>query len=155
MVRFKIICFIMAGLLLGLAQIEAGEELNFKEVLPQAVQFMPVKKGAEVLYYKAQDQDGKLIGAVFKAKGKSYSDIETLVGMLNDGTITAIKVLSQNETPGVGSRITGPQFTGQFRNIKDISKVQAITGATVSSQVVIDAVRKKAKEIKELLKNEA
>ncbi|MDD5662543.1 MAG: FMN-binding protein [Candidatus Omnitrophica bacterium] len=155
MVRLKIICFVTAGLLLGLAQIEAGEELDFKEVLPQASQFMPVKKGAEVFYYKAQDQDGKLIGAVFKAEGKSYSAIETLVGMLSDGTIVAIKVLSQNETPGIGSRITEPQFTDQFRNIKDISKVQAITGATVSSQVVIDAVRKKAEAIKELLKDEA
>ncbi len=150
MARLGIICILTLGLLVGFALAEENPAL--REVFPQAASFTPVKKGEEVIYYKAQDQDGKLIGAVFKAKGKSHSDIDTLVGMLKDGTITAIKVLSQNETPGIGSRVAEPEFTGRFRNIRDISKIQAITGATVSSQVVIDSVKDKAEETKELLK---
>ena len=150
MVRLGIICILALGLSAGFSLAE--ETLDLKEVLPEAASFTPVKKGEEVLYYKAKDQDGKLIGAVFKVRGKSYSDIDTLAGMLKDGTITAIKVLAQNETPGIGSRVATPEFTGRFRNIKDISQVQAITGATVSSQAVIDSVKKKAEEIKALLK---
>ena len=140
------------GLSVGFALAE--ENLDLKEVLPQASSFTPVKKGAEVLYYEAKDQNGKLIGAVFKSQGKGYSDIDTLVGMLKDGTITAIKVLAQDETPGIGSRITELEFTDRFRNIKDISKVQAITGASVSSNAVIEAVKKRAEEIKKLIRSE-
>ena len=145
------ICILAAGLLFA-SRCIAGEDLDLKEVLPQAGSFKPVNKGTEVIYYKAEDKSGKLMGAVFKASGKSYGgNIDTLVGMLKDGTITAIKVLLQNETPGIGSRITEPEFTGRVRDIKDISRVQAITGATVSSQVVIESVKKKAEEIKQLM----
>jgi electron transport complex protein RnfG len=152
MVRAKIIYFTAAILLFGLIQSQAAEELDLKEVLPQASSFTAVKKGGEVIYYRAQGQDGQLIGAAFEAKSKSYSEIDTLVGMLKDGTINAIKVLEQNESAGIGSRITEPEFTDRFRNIKDISRVQAITGATVSSQAVIDSVKQKAEEVKALLK---
>jgi len=136
----------------GLTQSQAAEEPELKAVLPQASSFTAVKRGGEIIYYRAQDRDGQFIGAAFEARSKSYSEINTLVGMLKDGTITAIKVLEQNESAGIGSRITEPEFTGQFRNIKDISRVQAITGATVSSQAVIDSVKQKAEEIKALLK---
>ncbi|MDD2680475.1 MAG: FMN-binding protein [Candidatus Omnitrophica bacterium] len=150
MVRLGIICILALGLAAAFSLAE--ENLDLKEVLPEAASFTPVKKGAEVLYYKAADKDGRLIGAVFEAKAKSYSEIDTLVGMLKDGTLTAIKVLAQHETPGIGSRVANQEFTDRFRNIKDISHVQAISGATVSSQAVIDAVKKKAAEIKALLK---
>ena len=36
--------------------------------------------------------------------------------MTKDGTITAIKVLNQNETPGLGARVTETDFTRQFTN---------------------------------------
>jgi electron transport complex protein RnfG len=95
------------------------------------------------------------MGAAFKASGKGYSSIiETMVGMLKDGTITAIKVISQNETPGLGARVAEPEFTGQFENIKDLSGVSAITGATISSRAVINSVEKKDKEIMAKIKNE-
>jgi len=152
MVRIGIICVLALGLSAGFSLAE--ENLDLKEVLPQAASFTVVKKGGEILYYKAQGPDGKLIGAVFEAKGKSYSEIDTLVGMLKDGTLTAIKVLAQDETPGIGSRVTTPEFTDRFRNIQDISQVQAITGATVSSTAVIEAVKLRAEEIRSLMTND-
>lgn len=149
MARLGVILILITGLFAVWAP---AEELPLKDVLPEAVTFIPVKKGSEVIYYKAKDKDAKLIGACFLATGKSYSDINTLVGMLNDGTITAIKVLAQEETPGIGSRVATPEFTDRFRGIKDLSGVQAITGASVSSNAVIKAVKEKAEEIKALLK---
>ncbi len=159
-----IICIVAAGLLSGvnsltkrkiIAQAQGEEESSLKEVVPEAVIFKPVKSGDEIIYYKAQDKEGKLIGVAFKSAGKGYSStIETMVGMLKDGTITTIKILSQNETPGLGIRITEPSFTARFKNKKDLSEVQAITGATISSKAVIDSVNKKAQEVRELIKNE-
>ena len=123
---------------------------SLKEVMPGAIEFKAVESGSEVLYYKAYGQNNSFMGVVFKASGKGYSSVvETIVGMLKDGTITAIKVLSQNETPGLGARVTEPSFTGQFKqiNISGLDSVSAVTGATISSRAVINSVMLKAKEI--------
>jgi electron transport complex protein RnfG len=132
---------------------QAQDEADFKELIPEGVNFEAVTSGGQVIYYKAYGQQGQLIGVVFKASGQGYSStIETLAGMLKDGTITAIKILSQDETPALGGRVAEPDFTGQFKHTKDLSNIQAITGATISSRAVIDSVEKKAQEIKALIK---
>lgn len=161
------------------AQAKLEEENSLKEVLPQAEKFEPIKSGEEVLYYKAYDSGNNLSGVAFKAQGKGYSStIETMVGMAIDGTIEAIKVLNQNETPGLGARVieisddttiwdlfkgrkvkkteSKPWFQEQFKgkNSSDLKSVQAITGATISSKAIMDSVQKKVEEIKELIKNE-
>ena len=155
-----IICIVASGLLAGVnvltkhritAQAQAEEDSSLKEVLPAAESFLPVKSGEEIIYYKALDKEKNLLGVAFRASGKGYSSsIETMVGMLKDGTIKAIKVLSQNETPGLGARVAESSFTGRFSDKKaqDLSAVEAITGATISSRAVIDSVKKKAQEIK-------
>lgn len=161
-----LICLLAGGLLSVvnslaqpriLAQAKEEEQRTLSEVLPQADRFEAVKAAdkKEVIYYKAYDKDNKLIGAAFKAEGKGYSStVETMAGMSLDGKISVIKILTQNETPGLGSRVTEGSFTGQFsgKNISDLSKVEAITGATISSKAVIDSVKEKAEEIKYLLK---
>ena len=159
-----IICIVAAGLLAGvdiltkpkiLAQEKLEEELSLKAIFPSAHHFKEVKENEGIIYYKAIDNDGKFIGVAFKASQKGYAgEIKTLAGMLKNGEITAIKVLSHNETPGLGSRITAASFTGQFKGKSDLSKVEAITGATVSSKAVINSVKKKADEIRLKLKNE-
>ena len=140
-----------------IAQAKAEEESSLKEVMPEAAYFELVKSGEDIIYYKAHDKDGKFIGVAFKATGKGYSStLESMVGMTKEGIITAIKILNQNETPGLGAGIIEPPFTGQFsrKNIQDLDKVQAITGATISSKAVIDSVKKKAQGIKALIKDE-
>jgi Na+-translocating ferredoxin:NAD+ oxidoreductase subunit G len=133
---------------------KAREAASLREVMPGADHFEAVKfREEEVIYYKAYDKAGNLTGVAFKASGKGYSGIvETMAGMNLDGTITAIKILTQGETPGMGTRITEPSFLGQFtqRNMQDLAGVQAITGATISSRAVIEAVKNKAQEIKSL-----
>ena len=158
-----LICAVASGLLAGvntltknriLAQAQAEEDASLKDVLPQAASFQAVRLGEETIYYKAQDKDGNLVGVAFKASGKGYSStIDTIVGMAKTGEITAIKVVSQNETPGLGTRVAEPEFGGQFKNkkLEELSDVQAITGATISSRAVIDAVANKAREIKGML----
>ncbi len=167
-----LICLVAAGLLAAVnaltrpkiaAQAQLEEQAALKEVMPSAAKFIEVKPDAnpdasnEILYYKALDNKDKLIGFVFKASGKGYSSvIETLAGIFLDEKISAIKVISANETPGSGDRVTKNKFRDQFNNQNslDLSGVQAITGATISSRAVIDSVMKKARQIKELIKNE-
>ncbi len=160
------ICVVASGLLAGMnsltkakiiAQAQAEEETALREVMPQGEHFEPIKKGEDIIYYKALNKDGKLIGVAFKASGKGYSSVvDTLVGMSRDGTVIAVKILNQNETPGLGNRITEPSFTGRFsnKNVQDLTGVQAITGATISSKAVLNSVQEKAKEIQALIKNE-
>lgn len=120
------------------------EEIN--QIFPDAGRF--VQK--EDIYYVYSD-DGDLIGYAFKATGKGYGgDISILVGVNNDEdlTIRKVSVLSQNETPGLGTRITEDEFISQFSNkpidaIKlrsNNGEIDAITGATISSNAVVNAV---------------
>lgn len=160
-----LICVLAAGLLAGVNsltrvkisnQAQAEELSALEEVMPQAIKFIPVGQAPEISYYKAFDSHEQLVGFVFKASGKGYSSvIQTLAGMNLQGTISAVKVISQNETPGLGMRVTENKFTDQFKNQDSLSLsgVQAITGATISSRAVMNSVIKKAQEIKELIKH--
>jgi electron transport complex protein RnfG len=161
-----LICVVASALLAGvnaltkpyiIAQAQEEEGASLKEVMPQAADFVEVKKGNEALYYKAKDKDGNFIGVAFKVYAEGYSStIETMVGMAKDGTITMVKVLAQNETPGLGTRVTEPGFLEQFSNkkIQNLGEVQAITGATISSEAVMVAIKEKAGKIKALIKDE-
>jgi electron transport complex protein RnfG len=89
---------------------------------------------------------------------KSYSNngfggkIELIIGLLMDGTITGYKVIQQNETPGLCTKISENKFSKQFvglnthSNSFELSKnggeIDALTGATISSNAVVDAVKK-------------
>lgn len=160
----SLICLIASGLLAGVysltksrieAQAQVENETSLKEVLMGAGRFEPVKQEEKILYYKGYDNDNKLIGVAFNASAKGYSSvIDTMVGMSYGGEIIAIKVVSQNETPGLGTRVAEKSFTGQFANkpASDLSKVSVISGASISSKAVIDSVRQKTEEIQKLLK---
>ncbi len=138
------------------AQAGLEEEAALKELQPEAAAFTPVRKGDEVLFYKAYDKSGRLLGVLFKAAGKGYSGmIDTMVCMDAGAKIKAIKILNQNETPGLGSRVAEVSFTGRFSGVEAarVSGVQAITGATISSRAVISSVDLKAAEVREALRN--
>lgn len=101
-------------------------------------------------------QDGEKAGYAFIASGGGYGgDIDILVGLNNSFEIEGVSILSQTETPGLGSRITESSFTDQFKglSINDITlkseggKIDAITGATISSGAVVDAIHEKMTEI--------
>lgn len=105
-------------------------------------------------------EDGKKRGYGFSARGSGYGgNIEIFVGLNEGFEIAGISILSQTETPGIGSKITESSFTDQFKGltVSDIAlkpeggKIDAITGATVSSRAVVNAVKEKMAEIVESL----
>ena len=102
----------------------------------------------DLVFYKAKDEHGSLIAYVFIAKSYGYSsDISTVVAITQEGNILSLKVLEHRETPGIGSQISENDFLNQFKN-QDINKqFDTITGATISSEAVIDSIKNKALEV--------
>ncbi len=110
--------------------------------------------------YTVYAEDGT-VSYAFIAIGKGYGgDIDILVGLEDENTIKAISIVSQTETPGLGTRITEPEFTGQFAgtSIADVAErrqggqIDALTSSTMSSVAVIEAVQETAMEKVKLIK---
>lgn len=119
----------------------SGFELLDLEGLPQGVTDV----------YRAQNG----VGFVFMLTTKGYGgEIRLICGVNAEGNITATKVLKHAETQGLGSKITGSAFNGQFiGKDSELSDVSAISGATISSNAYINAIKdafaalEKAKEV--------
>ena len=135
-------------------RIKEVEERKINESLLSIFPGASFNKTAD--YYTAMAQ-GEEIGYVFIAEGKGYSGtIKTLVGMYPNDTISRIYVISQTETPGLGTRIAEPEFTNQFmgKRIEDLrlrrdgGLIDAITGATISSRAITETVRTGAEVVR-------
>jgi len=106
--------------------------------------------------------DEAKVGFAFLAVGKGYGgNIDILVGLEKETTIKGVTIVSHLESPGLGARITESAFTDQFigENITDVAlrqnggEIDAITGATISSRAVVDAIRATVMEKVKSLEN--
>ncbi len=161
-----IICFLASGVLAVVNNItepriqiqkEKKENSALKEVMPDSADFKPELKDGKLIYYKCYDSAGRLNGFVVKSEGKGYSSIiEVIAGLTPNLDIENVKILSQNETPGLGTRVTETGFLGRFKgkNPNSLSKVDSITGATISSSAVINSLKDKISSLKEDLSKE-
>jgi electron transport complex protein RnfG len=158
---------IVAATVLGAVYIPTQEQLKIYEqeqrelalvdVMPLADHFDPVKSGEEILYYRALDADNKLVGySFFREQSGSQSVITLAGGIDTEYRVTGIKIMTHAETPGLGAKIIESAFTEQFKGVaesdlllsKNDGAIDAITGATVSSQAVIDGIQTKINQIK-------
>jgi electron transport complex protein RnfG len=126
-----------------------------KEVLPEfdsdPLSNIIEKNG--VMIYQAAKAD-KMVGFAIKSfTDKGFAGhIEIMAGFLPDGSINKVVVLSHKETPGLGTKMTEPNFSNQFlgknptdyrlKVKKDGGQVDAITAATVSSRAYCDALQR-------------
>lgn len=128
---------------------------------PLADAFNVCKDGS--VYVKCEDRSGlafypATINAERSATGiltfseTGYSGrIELMVGIDKGGLIKNIEVVSHAETPGLGSKMSTSKFKDQFigwkledspiKVKKDGGKVDAISGATISSRAFSEAVQ--------------
>lgn len=105
--------------------------------------------GSVTEVFAASGEDSPGIAA--KARPQGYGgQIDVVVGVTSDGLISGVQIVSQSETPGLGSEVTREAFTDQFRGSsspesvmvrQDGGSVDAITGATISSRAVASGVR--------------
>ena len=128
-------------------------------VCPDAVDFEKVEYDVQgVECYKALDKSGNLIGYAISSASRGYGgDVKVMTGVnAEDGSVIAINVYDNSgETPGLGVNTSGEKFTSRFAGLssgtgvtvdKDAGKnpdsvaVDSVTGATISSRAVVDAV---------------
>lgn len=100
--------------------------------------------GTVTAVYQAE-QDGVVTGYCFDVTVKGYNQITMIVGVNTDLTVTGVKILSQTETPGIGSKAVDeagtylPQFKGL--SYRSLDSVVAVSGATVSSKGIRTGVQ--------------
>lgn len=170
---------LVSGILLGLVyeitkepiQVsqEKAKQEAYSQVLPEAKEFQDEESfdekeaeraletvGVSGCYVEsaaaALDGSGDTIGYVVTTVSKEGygGEIEISVGILKDGTVAGIEILSISETAGLGMNATEPAFKKQFSNVqterfvvkKDdpSGNVDALSGATITSRAVTSAV---------------
>ena len=120
----------------------------------------------ELSYYEAKS-DSILLGYCFPISGSGlWGTIQALLAVTPDfGQIINLEIVNQNETPGLGGRITENWFKEQFKGkilfdnniirsfvliteneIRENNEINQITGATASSKAVIDMIYKNVKK---------
>ncbi len=134
-----------------------------REVLPAAKSFTDAKHqnsdGSESFSYVAGfDESGKLAGVVINAAPKGYAGpIEMVLGLDPDGKIQGVKILSQKETPGLGTKLAEQSFLDPFKKVlaeketpiflvkQDGGDIDGITAATISSRAFCSGLRETVK----------
>ncbi len=154
-----IICVVVSAALAGtnlltkdqIQLLEAqNAEASRKVVLPTADTFEAQEDGA---YYTGLAGD-ELVGYVFETGASGYGGtVSVMTGISVEGEITGVVILSHDETPGLGANAEKPDFLNQFlQPVPDSGlevikyqtpqegQIEAMTGATVTSTAVTDAV---------------
>ncbi len=102
----------------------------------------------------ALDSSGALLGYVVTATtSEGYGgDIQIIMGISADGTVQGLDYLTINETVGFGLNAKEPEFTDQFVGQQVLEfqytktgasgegEIDAISGATITTSAVVDAV---------------
>lgn len=149
---------------------EAAKRKLLDQVLPRAIRDNDVLQDALVLpphallgtaepgqAFRAR-RGGAVTGVALEAIAPNgYSGtIRLIVGVAPDGRVLGVRVVSHNETPGLGDfidvgrsdwirRFDGRGLAGDagaWRVRKDGGAFDAVTGATITSRAMVEAVRR-------------
>lgn len=154
-----VICVVVAAALAGTnaltedriaqAALEKAEESRMV-VLPGAESF----EEADGHFVGKSGSD--TVGYVFETEAKGYGGtVAVMTGISVEGEITGVVILSHSETPGLGANAEKESFRDQFKQPVGNSadgiqvvkfqapaegEIQAMTGATITSTAVTNAV---------------
>jgi len=123
------------------------------------------RKKENVEIYRAVSDANECVGWSFEAVGSGFADKIKLVIAVdkNFEKIAGFDVLSSNETPGFGDQIKYDYYRNQFKGapageLKLVtvgepgeidSQIVAISGATISSEAVVEIVSNYVTQVKE------
>ena len=101
--------------------------------------------------YNTATKDDAIIAYIFTTSSKGYGgDVTVMTAIDPELSIIGIKILdASGETPGLGQNVTKESFYGQFKGKGN--KINAVTGASISSKAVTDAVNEAYKYASEIL----
>lgn len=141
---------------------EEKEARFMSELFADADEFLPVEASvldtimADNRFVKeiiTANAGGEVIGYIFKTISGGYGgEIPVMTGINLDGTLTGIRVGSNSETPGLGTKIEEANFTSTFEGKgteealvavgapSSDNEVLLISGATVSTDGVLYGV---------------
>lgn len=96
-------------------------------------------------------QGTQTVGYVVRIEPNGYGGtIKLLIGIDQEGIVKGIRILEHSETPGFGANADKNSFKNQFidknaplkvsKNAANEGEIQAITGATITSAAITDAV---------------
>ncbi|GAA0179277.1 RnfABCDGE type electron transport complex subunit G [Clostridium sediminicola] len=127
-------------------------------VLPDADNFavkeIELPEGTLVTEVNEGKKGDEVQGYAIKLQNEGYGGtIDLMVGISKDGVITGMTILSHTETPGLGANATKDEFKDQYKGISTEkalevvkteasadNQIQALTGATITSNFVTGAV---------------
>jgi Na+-translocating ferredoxin:NAD+ oxidoreductase subunit G len=132
---------------------------SMKELIPDAAEFRDIQGKPD--WFTAL-KDGKTVGYIVLAEGNGYGGaIKILTAIDPEMKIIGYKILSHNETPGLGDQAAQPEFMKQFtgKKIENLEvvkvhaegKIDAITGATITSRAVTNAIKESMKSLEEYI----
>lgn len=148
-------------------QIETANKTK-ASVLTVALSFSEEKTveldGVAYTYYEGYDDSKNVVGYVFTTSAKGYGgDIVTMVGVKADGIVSGLDFLSISETAGLGMNADSDEFKSQFvgksgvigvnKSTSTDTEIQALTGATITSKAVTNAVNIALELFEEVGKN--
>ncbi|WP_064505484.1 RnfABCDGE type electron transport complex subunit G [Defluviitalea phaphyphila] len=144
-------------------QVQLAKKEAMNQTLPQADTFQSIDvdlpEDSTILEVNAGYKGDNLEGFAVKVSPKGFGGaVEMMVGISKDGVIQGVRILSHAETPGLGANAENPSFSSQYEGKSgqlvvtktaptEDNEIQAITGATITSQAVTDGVN----EVIELL----
>ncbi len=131
-----------------------------KRLLPEAKEFEEHEVSRETLYMIGK-KNGQTVGYVVVQTGPGFQgNIVVAFGVDTSlSKVLGIEVLEQVETPGLGARIVEEGWRAQFKGLllplevikgkrQKPNQVEAITGATISSDAVAKIINKGVEVLK-------
>ena len=129
-------------------QAEETAQQSRQIVLPEAEEF------SEQEGYYTGSAGGETVGYVFETEAKGYGGtVSVMTGISAEGSVTGVVILSHEETPGLGANAEKAEVLQQYQQpapegglsvvkyqTPQEGQVEAITGATITTAAVTDAV---------------
>lgn len=108
---------------------------------------------------KAQVLPKGTAGDAYQGTAKSFGgDLTVMVGVDTSGKITGVTVTDHSDTPGLGTKAMTPEYLSQYKGktaanlntpkIKQNKKIDVVTGASISSNGIYNAIQNALKEAK-------
>ena len=105
--------------------------------------------------YIADNKAGMAVTAEYKGFGGA---VKVMIGIDANGEITGVKVTEHSETPGLGTKAADPGYLEQYQGVSEATgwsvltmtpNIDAVTGATITSNAVYGSVDEALAQFKE------
>jgi len=155
------ICAVSAALLAAvynltmrpiLAALELKTSAAAQAVMPPGAQQITRKLINRTTFFVARAADGKVAAVAVEGLSKNGygGTLSLMVGLSADQKVIGYKIITANETPGLGTKISSEKFTApifgkpfssNWKVKKDGGDFDAVTSATISSRAALECIK--------------